>query len=993
MTGPIGDQPRTASRLLPPSQVRLVDQVCDAFEAAWRGASAVDQRPQIEHFLAENPEADRALLFRELLGLDLAYRRQSGEEPTPNEYRARFPDQAAVIIGIFTTVLVPERAVIGAAEATTLPPKAALEPATDWPRIPGFTILERFPGGGMGIIYRAYQKSLNRIVCLKMVRSGEYADPQELARFRVEAGAVARLSHPHIVPVFDFGEHHGLPFFAMEFIGGGSLADRLARGPLPIGQAAALVETLARAMDYAHREKIIHRDLKPANILLQGTPETPLDRCVPKIADFGLAKCLDDNLRLTETKAVMGTASYMAPEQAAGRTQDIGFPSDVYALGAILYETLTGRPPFLADTRDLTRFQVQYDDPVPPNQHRSEVPAPLQAICLKCLEKERSRRYPSALALAEDLRRFQAGEALAIDLVEDTVWQPPWARRAGYEILDLIGCSILGMVYKARQVNLNRLVTLKTISAEAQANPAKRERFHAEAATAARLHHPNFVQIYDFGEQSGQPYFSLEFLDGGSLAEQCRGEPVPAARAAGLIETLARAVHYAHQQGIVHTDLRPFNVLLTAAGVPKIIGFGLAQLLEEESAAAANPARRGLSNYIAPEQATGRAKAIGPAADIHALGAMLYEMLTGQAPFAADTVQATLERIQREEAVPPTRLQPDIPPALEAVCLRCLRKEPAQRYPDAETLADDLRHFLMADQGATDEFDLVPGYEFLEELGRGGTGVVYKARQIALDRAVALKVFRERLGRILAASRAVAGLQHPNLVQVYDCGEREGLLYVAEELVQGSSLDQVIATGLPPPQEAARVVETLARALHYVHGHGIVHRNLKPRVVLLTTLGIPKISSFDLAKLPTPTADDMESEGQIIGTPNYMSPEQAAGQVGATGPATDVHGLGVILYELLTGRPPVAPGPAHVEVLDNVRFKEPVAPRSLRPEIPRALEVICLKCLRKAPAQRYPTAEALAEDLRRFLMGGRWGDLPATAWQKLVGWSRRLGQR
>src|SRR5439155_9977718 len=202
-------------------------------------------------------------------------------------------------------------------------------------------------------------------------------------------------------------------------------------------------------------------------------------------------------------------------------------------------------------------------------------------------------------------------------------WYTRWARRAGYEIVDISGCSVLGMVYKARHVQLNRIVTLKTISARAQNEPAKMARFRAEAETAARLQHPNLVNIYDSGEQCGQPYFSLEFVDGGTLAERCVGTVAPARQAAELVNTLARATHHAHQQGIIHSDLRPFNVLLTKDGVPKITGFGLAKLLEKNRPELrATGAPLGLSNYMAPEQAEGRIRDIGPATDVHALGAM-----------------------------------------------------------------------------------------------------------------------------------------------------------------------------------------------------------------------------------------------------------------------------------------------------------------------------------------------------------------------------------
>jgi serine/threonine protein kinase len=354
------------------------------------------------------------------------------------------------------------------------PPPADSPP---WPTIPGYQILGELAHGGMGIVYRAIQVNLQRPVALKTLRSLAQAAPQERARFRVEAQAVARLHHPHIVQIHEFGEHGDLPYFSMELLEGGNLAARLGAGPLPPAEAARLVETLARAVHYAHERHIVHRDLKPANVLLAADGQ-------PRITDFGLAKRLDGDDGQTRTGQVMGTASYMAPEQAEGR-KDVGPATDVYALGAILYEALTGRPPFRGETRELTIVMVLIDEPVPPARLRPDLPADLEAACLKCLEKDPRRRYASALDLAEELRRFQAGEPLSVRPPTEWERQARWARRAGYEILELTGCSLVGMVYKARQLSLNRLVTLKTVSDHARAEPAQMARFRAEAEVVA----------------------------------------------------------------------------------------------------------------------------------------------------------------------------------------------------------------------------------------------------------------------------------------------------------------------------------------------------------------------------------------------------------------------------------------------------------------------------------------------------------------------------
>ena len=289
-------------------------------------------------------------------------------------------------------------------EGETLIPRSLSVTAPGCPTIPGYEILRELGRGGMGVVYQARHRKLNRLVALKMILAGSHAGEADLARFQTEAEAIARLQHPNIVQVHEVGEHEGKPFFSLEFCAGGSLEKKLNGTPLPAREAAALVETLAQAMQAAHEQHVIHRDLKPANVLLaeDGTP---------KITDFGLAKKLDEAGQ-TQSGAIMGTPSYMAPEQAGGKSKEIGPHTDVYALGAILYEMLTGRPPFRAATSLDTILQVVSDEPVPPRQLQPKTPRDLETICLKCLQKEPHKRYVSAQALAKDLRRFQNGESV-----------------------------------------------------------------------------------------------------------------------------------------------------------------------------------------------------------------------------------------------------------------------------------------------------------------------------------------------------------------------------------------------------------------------------------------------------------------------------------------------------------------------------------------------------------------------------------------------------
>ena len=301
-------------------------------------------------------------------------------------------------------------------------PHAPTRDPSDWPAIPGYDIIEWLGEGGMGVIYKANHQGLKRLVALKMIRGGGQAQADLLARFRTEAEAVARLRHPNILQIYDIGEAGGLPFVALELLEGGTLGSRLAGAPQPARQAAELAMLLARAVHVAHQAGIVHRDLKPSNVLYAFDG-------VPKITDFGLAKRIDSDDGHTESGQIMGSPSYMAPEQAKGHSRNVGPAADVYALGAILYEMLTGRPPFKGETPIETMRQVVDDDPVAPSRLVPRVPRDLETISLKCLHKDPARRYPSAEALADDLYRYLHGQV--IQARRTPLWEraAKWSRR------------------------------------------------------------------------------------------------------------------------------------------------------------------------------------------------------------------------------------------------------------------------------------------------------------------------------------------------------------------------------------------------------------------------------------------------------------------------------------------------------------------------------------------------------------------------------------
>jgi tRNA A-37 threonylcarbamoyl transferase component Bud32/tetratricopeptide (TPR) repeat protein len=338
--------------------------------------------------IASNPADAADLIYHEYL-----LRVELGESPDWEEYLRDFPRYADRL------------RFLRQADQLVAEAFGANDPVEETARLDDYELLEELGRGGMGVVFKARQKSLNRFVAVKMVRAGEVSDREGRKRFENEAQAVARLQHPNIVQIYEVAETDGRPFLVLEFVEGGSLARHLDGTPLPARQAASLVETLARAIHSAHEKQIIHRDLKPSNVLVAGT----LDRGVLKVTDFGLAKHLD-LLADTRTIATIGTPSYMAPEQLEANLGTSDCRTDVYGLGAILYELLTGRPPFRAESPLQTLKQVAVAEPARPRLLNAAVPRDLETVCLKCLQKAPAQRYGTAAALADDLARFVKGE-------------------------------------------------------------------------------------------------------------------------------------------------------------------------------------------------------------------------------------------------------------------------------------------------------------------------------------------------------------------------------------------------------------------------------------------------------------------------------------------------------------------------------------------------------------------------------------------------------
>jgi eukaryotic-like serine/threonine-protein kinase len=466
-------RPAPIEDFLPPADsplrpTTLVELVFIDLECCWRRFRADAGTPpySVEGYVDRFPELADPTILNRLVREEWQVRHRFGQTPDRSEYEARFPDLFASTDAALTLV------------QPVQPTRKARDSDARLPAIPGHDLLRLLGRGGMGAVYLARQRRLGRQVAVKVIRGGG-AGPSELARFQSEAAAVARLQHPNVVQVFETGEWEPdpgappLPYFTMEYVPGGSLAARLDGRPWPPTAAARLVETLARAVHAAHVVGIVHRDLKPGNILVgndqgprsndqqQPTGHWSLDighwSFQPKVTDFGLAKFLEQDSGQTRSGDVIGTPSYMSPEQAAGRVRSVGPPADIWALGAILYELLTGRPPFRGETTWDTLQQVLREEPVPPRRLVPRLPRDLETIALKCLEKEQARRYASADELAEDLRRFRADEPIRARPVGWTGRARKWAKRrptaaglAGLGALIPIGLAVVGFWYLDR---------------------------------------------------------------------------------------------------------------------------------------------------------------------------------------------------------------------------------------------------------------------------------------------------------------------------------------------------------------------------------------------------------------------------------------------------------------------------------------------------------------------------------------------------------------
>jgi tRNA A-37 threonylcarbamoyl transferase component Bud32/tetratricopeptide (TPR) repeat protein len=450
------------------SEDSRIDEACDRFEEEWR----TDRSPRLEAFLVPVPSSERPGLLRQLLRVEVELRQERGERPATEEYIERFPDYPeAVRLAFADNLPQPPYGLadsrLGAAPLATIGTGPDGRETVDDPEVTtgrsiaylgDYELIEEIGAGGMGVVYKARQVSLDRLVAVKVIRAGRLATRGERQRFRNEAETVGSLDHPHIVPILEVGEYHGIDYFSMRLVPGESLAGCLLAYPADRRAAAQLIATVARAVHHAHQRGVLHRDLKPANILID-----PEGR--PHVTDFGLAR-RSGTTSLTQSDAILGTPSYMAPEQAAGDRRAVTTATDVYGLGALLYTVLAGQPPFRAGSPGETLDHVRHRPPRPPLGPDGRMDRDLATVCLRCLEKDPNRRYGSAAALADDLDRWLAGDPTMARPVgrAERLWlwcrREPLAAALSTALATALLAGLTGILWKWREADYQKRLLL-----------------------------------------------------------------------------------------------------------------------------------------------------------------------------------------------------------------------------------------------------------------------------------------------------------------------------------------------------------------------------------------------------------------------------------------------------------------------------------------------------------------------------------------------------
>jgi len=537
--------------------------------------------------------------------------------------------------------------------------------------------------GGMAEVHRARDILLDRVVAIKILRADLARDQIFQARFVREAQSAASLNHPSIVAVYDTGEDMAtglpVPYLVMEYVDGRTVRDLLQEDHRLLPERSLeIIDGVLRALDYSHQAGIVHRDIKPGNVMVTRNGDV-------KVMDFGIARAMSD-ADDTEVGQVIGTSQYLSPEQARGERVDSR--SDLYSTGCLLYELLTGRPPFTGDSPVAIAYQHVRENPVPPSRVDPDVPPWADAIVLKAMAKSPAGRYQTAGDMRADLQRAASGASPFQSGVGSS-------RLLGgrYQLSGVIGRGGMSEVYLAHDILLNRLVAVKMLRKDLATHKTLRERFLHQARSAARLRHPSIVTVYDANEEAvgdiPLPYIVMEYVDGLSLHNLLRENrqlhPVDALK---IIDGVLQALDHSHYNDVVHRNIRPGNVMITRNAEVKVMDFGPRTPGDDTMSTGVI----GTANYLSPEQARG--EWVDWRSDLYSTGCLLYELLTGRPPFTGDSPIAIAYQHVRENPVPPSKVNPEIPGFVDSVVLRAMAKDPAQRYQSAVDMRSDIEQAL-----------------------------------------------------------------------------------------------------------------------------------------------------------------------------------------------------------------------------------------------------------------------------------------------------------
>lgn len=616
-------------------------------------------------------------------------------------------------------VTIPDEAVVDAVSGDT-----GLEVSTNEPqpiiqtsdlslqRIGRYEIEQVIGPRGPYIVYLARDPQLERPVAIKLLSAQFATEVEHRTRVRREVELIAALEHPNIVQVYDFGDYQGHPFVVMPFLSGGTLAARLSTGPLTLAQLAPIIERVAAALDAAHLQGIIHCQLNPDNILFDAQGRAYL-------SDFGLSATSELSALLTGREISRDMAKYVSPEQARawqeGAAAELSGHSDIYALGIILFEALTGQAPYQAETAYETAM-ARLSGPIP-RLHgvKPDLPEAYQTLIDQALAPNPADRYPTATKLADHVKEIVSGrwylnyisDDLTIEPAEPSSTPDPQFNAASpappssdlkigrYRIERQLGRGGMAIVHLAHDPTINRQVAIKVMFHRWMENPQFRDRFHHEAKLVASLKHNAIVAVYDYGQHHEQPFIVMQYLPGGTLANQLAGGPLKLRVIAPIIEHIAAALDAAHARNIIHQDVKPANIIFNADNQAFLSDFGIAWMFEAGSGLSGGPYLAGTPAYMSPEQAQAiidkAPKKLDGRSDIYSLGIVFFQAVSGQLPYRTgkprDVILAHLT-----EPVP--RL-PDIEPRLPAACQeiidRALAKDPADRYQTAQELARDVK--------------------------------------------------------------------------------------------------------------------------------------------------------------------------------------------------------------------------------------------------------------------------------------------------------------